>query len=257
MATTANSSGKAANRQPDTILIWSALLFAAALAWFFTIQDALMMGNMPGTMGMSLPAFIIMWTIMMAAMMLPSLAPVAALYLQILARQSSGLVRCMRTTGFVAGYLLVWALAGLIGYGIAWGINLLLRESPAVMLWTTALILFLCGVYQFTPLKDVCLKHCRSPLGFLFHFGNYNGKLRDLQIGMYHGSFCTGCCAGLMIVMVFAGVMNITWMVAMALIIFIEKIWRYGKEFSRLVGILLMTTGAMLPWHPYLLKDLI
>ena len=215
-----------------------------------------MMGNMPGTMGMNAANFIIMWTIMMAAMMLPSLAPVAFMYLRIMTKESKGIVRFIRISGFVTGYLLIWSVFGVLAYGIALGINLLIRGSPAAMLWTTAIVLLLCGIYQFTSLKDICLKHCRSPIGFLFHFGNYRGRLRDMRIGMYHGAYCTGCCVGLMIVMVFAGVMNLVWMIALAAIIFIEKVWHYGRGFSHAVGFMLIILGCLLPWHPHLLQSL-
>ena len=244
-----------AENRVNTLILWSVMLFAAALAWVVTVPSALKMGHMPGTMGMNPVSFIIMWSIMMAAMMLPSLAPVASLYLRVLTGQANGLIRVCRITGFVTGYLLVWAAFGVVAYATAWLINLLLRESPEAMLWTSAAILLSCGVYQLTPFKELCLNHCRSPLGFLFHFGNYTGMFKDLRVGLYHGGYCTGCCFGLMIVMIFAGVMNLAWMIALAAIIFIEKVWRYGKEFSYVTGLILIVLGCLLPWHPYLLNN--
>lgn len=255
MATTASSSGRAASPRFNILLVWAALWFAAALAWAVTIEDALMMGNMPGTMGMSPVSFLTMWVMMMAAMMLPSLAPVAAMYLRIILNQPGGMTRLFRVGGFVSGYLLVWAAFGILAYGIAWLISLLIKAAPGMMLWGAAMVLLLGGIYQFTPFKDVCLNHCRSPLGFLFQFGNYSGRLRDVQAGIYHGAYCTGCCAGLMVVMIFAGVMNLIWMIALAAIIFIEKVWRYGKQFSYAVGVTLIVLGCLLPWHPALLQD--
>jgi predicted metal-binding membrane protein len=256
MGTTANSNGRAASRQYHNVLIWSALLLAAALAWAITLDDALKMGNMSGTMGMQPAGFIVMWTIMMAAMMLPSLASVASMYLHVITRQSGAGIRVFRITVFVAGYLLAWAVFGVIAYLVAWFITQLTVKSPGVLHWAAAVVLLLCGFYQFTHFKDVCLSHCRSPLGFLLHFGNYRGMLRDLKVGFYHGGYCSGCCIGLMLIMIFAGVMNIVWMIALAIIIFMEKIWRYGSEFSRAVGFLLIVLGCVLPWHPYILQGL-
>ncbi len=232
------------------------MLFAAALAWAITVRDALDMGNMPGTMGMSLVGFNVMWTIMMAAMMLPSLAPVASIYLRTIANQSRGIIYYFRVGSFIIAYLLVWAAFGVLAYAIAWLLSLLIEESPGTLIQVAAVVLVLCGAYQFTPLKDICLKHCRSPISFLFHFGKYHGRLQDIRVGLYHGGFCTGCCAGLMIVMVIAGVMNIFWMIALAVIIFVEKVWRYGKEFSYCVGFILIVLGCLLPWYPYLLQGL-
>jgi predicted metal-binding membrane protein len=246
------------NSVPRTspLVLWSALLCISALAWAITIHGALAMGNMPGTMGMGIVSFLIMWTIMMAGMMLPSLAPMASIFIRSILIQSGGLARVLAVSRFVTGYLLVWAAFGLAAYAIAWMISLSLREMPGVLDWFAAAVLILCGIYQFTPLKDLCLKHCRSPLDFIFKFGNYHGKFREILVGMYHGAYCTGCCLGLMVVMVIAGVMNIVWMVALALIIFIEKVWRYGKEFSYLVGVTLILLGCMLPWWPGILTGM-
>jgi predicted metal-binding membrane protein len=236
------------------LVLWSALLCVSALCWAITLRGAVVMGNMPGTMGMGLTSFLIMWTIMMAGMMLPSLAPMATIFIRSILLQSSGPSRVLGVSLFITGYLLVWAAFGLAAYAIAWMISLSLREMPGVVDWTAAAVLILCGIYQFTPLKELCLKHCRSPLGFIFQFGSYHGKFREILVGIYHGAFCTGCCLGLMVVMVIAGVMNIVWMVALALIVFIEKVWRYGKEFSYVVGVVLIILGCMLPWYPGILR---
>ena len=255
MGTTANSSGRAAELRYPTILIWTGLTLTAVLAWASTLHDAWRMGNMPGTMGLDAAGYIVMWTIMMAAMMLPSLAPVAAMYLRVIRNQSTAAVRTFRIASFVAGYLLVWALFGVIAYVISWFISWLLGTSPALLPWMTAAVLLLCGLYQFTPFKKVCLTHCHSPLGILFHFGNFRGTFRDLQAGIYHGGYCAGCCLGLMIIMLFTGVMNITWMIALALIIFIEKVWHYGTGFARAVGLVLIILGCMFPWFPHILQS--
>ena len=256
MDTTANSSGRAAELKYPTVLIWTGLTLVAVLAWSSTLHDAWKMGKMPGTMGLEAADYIVMWTIMMAAMMLPSLAPIASMYLRVIHNQSTAVTRVLRIASFVTGYLLIWALFGVIAYLVSWSITRLLVTSPEMLTWVTAAVLLSCGLYQFTPFKSMCLTHCQSPLGFLFHFGNYRGMFRDLQVGIYHGGYCTGCCFGLMLIMIFTGVMNITWMIALALIIFIEKVWHYGTGFARAVGLVLIVLGCMLPWYPHILQSI-
>lgn len=212
-----------------------------------------MMGGMRDTMGMSPAAYISMWSVMMAAMMLPSFAPVAALYDHVLGKRSRGLVRVLRTLAFVCGYLIIWSALGLLAYFCSWLMGLLLHGIPGAFPWVAVAVLGTCGLYQFTAFKDRCLKHCRSPVGFLFHFGKYHGIFRDLRSGLYHGGYCAGCCAGLMLVMIITGVMNLGWMIALAIIIFIEKVWRYGDRFAVYVGYSLVVLAVAITWYPDLL----
>jgi predicted metal-binding membrane protein len=114
--------------------------------------------------------------------------------------------------------------------------------------WSAAIALAVAGVYQFTPLKARCLRHCRSPLGFLLHFGNYAGRLRDVRVGAYHGGYCVGCCWSLMLVLVAVGVMNMAWMAGLTAVVFVEKVWRSGQAFGYAVGGALILTGLLLPW---------
>jgi predicted metal-binding membrane protein len=108
----------------------------------------------------------------------------------------------------------------------------------------------LVGPDQFTPLKARCLRHCRSPLGFLLHLGNFRGRLRDVRVGIYHGGYCVGCCWSLMLVLVAAGVMNMAWMVALTAVVFAEKIWRSGQAFGYAIGALMIIAALLLPWLP-------
>jgi len=214
------------------------------------------MGNGPGTMGMGLAAFLPLWVVMMSAMMLPSVGPIGSLYLRGVKLRSSGWVRALRVGTLVAGYLAVWAAFGLLAFLAAWGAGRLADHAPRTALWVGAVILVVAGAYQLTPLKNFCLKHCRSPLGFLLHFGSYAGRLRDLRVGLYHGAFCVGCCWGLMIVLVAVGVMNVAWMAGLAAVIFLEKTWRYGKALGVAFGIALILLAAFVPWHPGLVPGL-
>jgi len=214
------------------------------------------MGNGPGTMGRGLGGFVAFWVLMMAAMMLPSVAPVGALYLRTIERASDGAVRLARSATLLAGYLGVWAVFGLAAYGAAFGGGELAQEAPGTARWVAGAVLLGAGLYQLTPLKDRCLAHCRSPLGFLLHFGGYRGRLRDLRVGAYHGGYCVGCCWGLMAVLVAVGVMNVAWMAGLAAVIFLEKTWRHGKRLGLVFGVALVLYACFVPFYPQLAPGL-
>jgi predicted metal-binding membrane protein len=194
-----------------------------ALAWVSTLRSAMGMPPSPGTMGRGFVGFLLLWTLMMAAMMLPSVAPTVSLYLRSLRGRTSGLTLVLRSAGLVVGYLAVWSLFGVLAFVAALAGSVLAAEAPNAAPWVAALLLAAAGIYQLTPLKDRCLRHCRSPLGFLLHFGNYRGRLRDLRVGFYHGAYCVACCWGLMVVLITVGVMNLPWMVGLAAVIFIDE----------------------------------
>jgi predicted metal-binding membrane protein len=239
-----------------SLIGWLALLAAAAIAWVLTAQYAMGMPPGPGTMGLGFFGFLLLWTLMMAAMMLPSVAPVVSLYQRSVRAQASGWPLVLRSVGLVVGYLVAWALFGVVAYFVAlWG-SWLAAQAPHAAPWVGAVLLAAAGIYQLTPLKDRCLRHCHSPLGFLLHFGNYQGPLRDLRVGLYHGAYCVGCSWGLMVVLITVGVMNLPWMVGLATVIFIEKIWRYGKAFSIAFGVALIIFACFVPWNPSLVPGL-
>jgi predicted metal-binding membrane protein len=235
---------------------WIALLAAAAVAWVLTVRSASGMSPGPGTMGRDLPGFVVLWVLMMAAMMLPSVAPTVGLYLHTLRARSTGRTRALRSTGLVMGYLLAWAAFGVLAFAAARAGGHLAAGAPRTAAWVGAVLLAAAGIYQLTPLKDRCLSHCRSPLGFLVHFGGYTGRLRDLRVGLYHGAYCVGCCWGLMLVLIIVGVMNLAWMTALAAVVFVEKTWRHGKAFSVVVGIALIVFACFVPWNQALVPGL-
>ena len=235
---------------------WIALLAAAALAWVLTVRSASGMPPGPGTMGRDLPGFVVLWVLMMAAMMLPSVAPTVGLYLHTLRARSTGRTRALRSAGLVTGYLLTWAAFGVLAFAAARAGGHLASGAPQTAAWVGAILLAGAGVYQLTPLKDRCLSHCRSPLGFLVHFGGFSGRLRDLRVGLYHGAYCVGCCWGLMLVLIVVGVMNLAWMIGLAAVVFLEKTWRHGKAFSVLVGTALIVFACFVPWHHALIPGL-
>ena len=227
------------------------LLILAAGAWAATVALARGMAGMTGTMGLGLAAFVPVWTLMMAAMMLPSVAPTASLY----ARTVRG-NRVARIAGLVTGYLGVWALAGLPAYGLAWLAGWLARMHPGPAHVLAVAVFAVCGAYQLTSLKDRCLAHCRSPLGLLLHYGSYRGRLRDLRVGAHHGGYCLGCCWGLMVILIAVGVMNVAAMVGLAALVLTEKVWRWGPVAGRLAGAAALGLAVAAIWLPWLAPGL-
>jgi len=235
---------------------WIALAALAAVAWVVTIMLARDMGNGPGTMGLALLPFVGLWAVMMAAMMLPSVAPVAVLWTRLISGASAGFGRVARLGLFLSGYLLTWAAVGAVAFAALAGTGRLLTASPAAAKWLGVAIFIAAGIYQLTPWKDWCLRRCRSPIGALMYYLGFKGRSRDLRVGLHHGTTCAGCCWGLMIVLIAVGVMNVSVMAALAVVIFTEKLWRYGKPFGQAIGVLLVTVGVLAIWFPWLLPGL-
>jgi predicted metal-binding membrane protein len=229
----------------------SVLLVVAGGAWLAVIAVARGMGAMPGTMGLSFGAFVGVWSLMMTAMMLPSIAPFAALYTRTLTDH-----RPRRIVELAAGYLLVWTLAAGPGYVLAWLGSQLAGTRPAAARVMAVAIFAACGIYQLTPVKDRCLARCRSPLGFVLKYGSYRGRIRDMRVGMNHGAFCLACCWALMAILVAVGLMNLAVMVLLAAVVLAEKTWRWGPGLSRLVGAVALLLAAAVVFRPWLAPGL-
>lgn len=231
----------------------AALLAAGALAWVGTVAwaESRHMGAMPGTMGFGLPAFVAMWALMMAAMMLPSVWPFVAVYAHTVQRD-----RGLRVGALAAGYLLVWAATGVVAYAVARAFGHLAAEHHSLARAAAVTTFAAAGVYQLTPLKTRCLSHCRSPLAHLFHYASFRGRLRDVRAGLYHGAFCLGCCWSLMLMLVAFGVMNVPAMIGLALVIALEKTWRHGERLARAVGVAALVYAAALLVTPSLAPGL-
>jgi len=229
----------------------SLLLVAAAGAWAGVAVLARGMGSMPGTMGLGVGSFAAVWALMMAAMMLPSVAPFASLYVR-----TFGDSRGLRLAGFASGYLIVWTLAALPAYGLAWLAGRLTGAHATAATVLAVAIFAACGIYQLTPLKDRCLARCRSPLGFVLKLGGYKGRTRDLRVGLYHGSFCLACCWALMALLVAFGLMNVIAMVVLAVAVLVEKTWAWGQLFSRGLGIAALALAVVVVFVPGLAPGL-
>lgn len=240
----------------DLAVAWTLFLLIAALAWVLTAGQARDMGIEPGTMGMALPLFLLLWLAMMAAMMLPSVAPVAVTWAKAIGRQSPGMAGVVRTVQFVAGYLLVWAAFGMLAYGGLALTGHLVDQNATAGRWIGAVAFGLAGLYQLGPLKNVCLRHCRNPMTQLMHYASFRPWARDLRVGLHHGAYCLGCCCGLMVVLIPLGVMNIAAMAALAAVIFLEKLWRHGPMLSRVVGVAFLALAVLAPFQDWLLPGL-
>jgi predicted metal-binding membrane protein len=226
------------------------LLAAAAVAWVVVVRQAGGMASAPGTMGLGAAAFVGLWTVMMAAMMLPALVPVGVLY----AGEGDG--RTSRAAGLAAGYLLVWAAFGVVALGASAVAGRLSLHHQAAADRVGAAVLIATGLYQLSPLKDRCLALCRSPVQLLMRAGGFHGPARHVRAGVYHGASCVGCCWALMAALIALGVMDLRWMVALTGVITLEKVWRHGRAVALVAGIGLIVLGLLAPWHPGLVPGL-
>jgi predicted metal-binding membrane protein len=240
----------------DLAAAWFLVVLIAVPAWALTIGQARGMGVDPGTMGMALPLFLLLWVTMMAAMMLPSMAPVAITWVRGIGRQSSGWTRAARTAEFLGGYLMVWTAFGALAYaGLAFTGDLV-ADHPTAGRWIGFTAFLLAGLYQLGPLKYVCLRHCRDPMSHLMHYAGFRAPARDLRVGVHHGAYCVGCCAGLMVVLIPLGVMNVAAMAGLALVIFVEKLWSRGPLLARVVGLAFLVLAVLAPFQDWLLPGL-
>ena len=234
---------------------WIAVAALAAVAWAVTATLGRHMGNGPGTMGLDPLPFLGLWVAMMAAMMLPSVAPVAVLWTRWLTGASAGTGRAARMSLFLGGYLLAWAGFGAVAFAALAGTGRLVTASPAAKGLGVAIV-SAAGLYQLTIWKDRFLRRCRSPVVALLYDAGTRGRSRDVRAGLHHGAACVGCCWGLMIVLAAAGVMNLAVMAVLTVVIFTEKLWRYGRPFGQAVGLVLVAAGVLALWFPWLLPGL-
>jgi predicted metal-binding membrane protein len=183
-----------------------------------------MMAPIAWTAGYAVLMFLTWW-IMMMAMMLPSAAPMVLLFAIINRKQRDKGVPYVPTGIFAAGYLLVWGAFSLVAVSAQWGLERSVFLS-SMMTSTSVLLgaglLIAAGVYQLTPLKHACLRHCRSPFAFITQHWR-PGDLGALRMGIEHGAFCTGCCWFLLALLFYGGIMNLYWMVGLAAYVLLEK----------------------------------
>ncbi|HEX3285070.1 MAG TPA: DUF2182 domain-containing protein [Mycobacterium sp.] len=223
------------------------LLALAGVGWWWTADQMRGMDAGPWTGLGAFSWFLGVWVVMMAAMMFPSVAPTIALYAR-MTRQRSPLSPLL----FAAGYLITWAAAGVVAFLIGVAIT---RSFGDVFAWDRAgrwlagITIVIAAGYELTPLKNVCLGKCRSPLGFLL------GSWRDgwsgaLRMGVKNGAWCVGCCWALMASLFALGVMSIFWMAVVAALIAVEKILPWRRAATLTTVAVLLTLGVLLLTAP-------
>ena len=226
----------------------SLLGLLGAAGWAFVAWMTLDMGHplivlmMPTSAAwepQTIVAVLIMWALMMVAMMLPSAAPMVATFDGLLKRKSEAGVEGWRTSAFVGGYLMVWVGFSVLATALQWLLQAMalvtpMAESLSPML--TSGLLAIAGLYQFSPLKQMCLRYCRSPIGFLLMEWQ-PGVGGAWTMGLKHGAFCLGCCWAVMLLLFVAGVMNPIWIVALTAAVAAEKLAPYATWTSALMGV--------------------
>jgi len=228
--------------RPVAAAIVAALLACAAVAWLITIRQAGSMGT-GGVRMMSAGLFLITWLVMMVAMMFPSVAPMTLAFASVTRSRGEGY---LPTAAFVLGYILVWAVSGLVPLAVLQALDHIWMTPPSWLPRLGGAVIVIAGIYQFTPLKDTCLGACRSPLGFILTHDFGGGPPAAVRAGTSHGLYCLGCCWALMAVLAVLGLMNIAWMALFAAIFFIEKNVRFGEVVPRLVGAACIIGGLVI-----------
>ena len=186
----------------------------------------------------------LMWWVMMVAMMLPSASPTILLYLR--STRHSGLRPA--AASFLGGYLAVWGVFSLAAAMLHATLETTGMLSPLMVSrdrWLSGGVLIIAGLYQFSPLKNLCLRHCRNPAWFLTH--NFHpGALGALRMGAIHGSYCVGCCWPLMALLFVGGVMNLLWIALLTLVVAAEKLLPFGRYVAIASGVAYLAGGAMM-----------
>jgi predicted metal-binding membrane protein len=255
----------------DRIVMGAALVALAALCWtWLWLESARMTGmEMPAMEGMQMSHLqmmgawyapwsgtlavylFFMWFVMMAGMMTASAAPIILLYMGVARHAAGSGQRFASAAWFLSGYLCAWAtfsafatLAHWLLESLAWMTSTMQAASRPI----AALVLLAAGIWQWLPIKDVCLSRCRSPLAFIQQHGGFaQGRLGSLKLGLLHGWYCVGCCWLMMLVLFVVGIMNVAWVAALMMLVLLEKLAPGGRWIARIAGV-----GAVLAATMYL-----
>jgi predicted metal-binding membrane protein len=247
-------------------VILGALLVLAAVGWGLVIWQAgndssmSMTTSMHGdgemgldlTMGMAAPLFLATWVAMMVAMMFPAAAPMVLLFDRVERGKREAGRSYVPTMYFVGAYLAIWTVFGVLAFALAGGVERLATDAD----WITGqwariggVLLIAAGLYQLTPLKDVCLSKCQSPMSFLMTSWR-DGKVGAVQMGLLHGGYCVGCCWLLFVILLPLGVMNVAAMIVIALLVFGEKTLPLGHRLARVAALVLVVYGVVVVLVP-------
>lgn len=262
--------GTATPRQRERILVLALLLLVAGLAWALTILQAMQMDAMEAAMwrdmNMSMNAMeptwtplgalllLLMWSSMMAAMMVPGASPMVTAFATINHRRRARCAPNVSTPVFLLGYLLAWVGFSLVATGLQWllqTIGLITTMMQSASLYWSAMLFLAAGLYQFSPLKERCLTYCRSTEGFILSEWR-DGNLGAVVMGLRHGLFCMGCCAGLMLLLFAVAVMDLRWVAALTALVTAEKLLPAPAVWRVAIGIGLLAAGlacTILAWR--------
>jgi predicted metal-binding membrane protein len=264
MTVSADSGMLEAVLRRDRLVVAAAIVAIAAIAWTWILlgagtgMSAMAMAGGAGMAGMVMrPAvwtpgyaalMFAMWWVMMVAMMLPSATPMLLVFAR-MNRVARAAERPYAPSGaFAMGYLVVWGGFSALATLLQWGLEYLGLLSPmmaSTSYWLGGAILGAAGLWQVTPIKSVCLSHCRSPIGFLITSWR-PGRLGAFRMGFAHGAFCLGCCWFLMGLLFFGGVMNLFWIAGLALFVLLEKTVPMGLRVARIAGVAVAAWGMLL-----------
>ena len=247
--------------QQDKIIVITGLLTVAALGWIYMFYLAWAMENMHlvdiwmpprgGERTWTAWDFILlflMWLTMMLAMMTPTAAPMVMMFTTVNKQKKVRQQPYVSTFIFLAGYLVAWAIFSIVASAIQWPLhesgllNPMMNSRSYLM---SGGIMILAGLYQWTPMKNVCLEHCRTPLGFLMTAWK-DGNFGAFKMGLHHGLFCVGCCWALMAILFAVGVMNMLWVTLITIFVLVEKIAPISPSLVRM-----LTGFALIAWGSY------
>jgi predicted metal-binding membrane protein len=259
----------------DRAVIVAALIAVTGLAWAHVLwlADNMAMGGMdmtgfrmiPAGMGLMMPApapwqpiefaFVFaMWVVMMIGMMTPSAAPMVLLYARV-GRQAAMQGKPFAASGwFLGGYLLAWVAFALAATLAQWALERAALLTPTMEGASEifgGVVLIAAGLYQWTPLKDVCLWQCQAPWLFIQRHGGFRRNASgSLRLGVRHGAYCVGCCWALMGLLFVGGVMNVLWIAGIAILVLVEKVIPAGRAIARVAGAGFLAGGAWLLTTP-------
>jgi len=267
-------AGLATLLRRDRLAVAAALIVATLLAWAYLLwlsaqmaadgmtgmadMPGMDMSAMAGAMAPSIRAWapadfafmFAMWAVMMVGMMTPSVAPMLLLYAGVGRKAAESGTPFASTGWFFAGYLAVWTAFSALATLAQWALTTLALLTPMMAASSATLggiVLIAAGLYQWTPLKESCLRSCQAPLAFLMAHGGFRDQpLGALRLGIAHGGYCLGCCFALMALLFVGGIMNVLWIAGLTILVLLEKIVPAGLLIPRISGALIGAAGIWL-----------
>jgi predicted metal-binding membrane protein len=243
-------------RDRVSYVVGTVLVVTAAIAWVGVIRQSVdmqpVMTSDTGAPSFSAAAvFLAAWGVMMAAMMLPSATPMIVMYEKITRNLAQG-DHVVPTALFAAIYLSIWLGLGVLVYIAGVGMRALAETNPDLTGWLPrilAAVLVATGLYQFTTLKQACLRSCRTPVSFLMSHWR-SGYAGTVKLAIAHSTYCVGCCVALMVVLVAAGAMSLPWVLLITAIVFVEKLLPRGDLFAQVAGVGFVVLGLAIAINP-------